>query len=277
MLLYALLIIVVLGLYIMALYNGFVRLDNRAKEAWADIDVQLKRRYNLIPNLVETVKAYAAHEEGVLVKVTEARNAAMNAGTIVEQGQAENMLSGALKSLFAVSESYPDLKANQNFADLQRELVDTEDKIQAARRFYNGVVRDFNTKIEQFPAKAIAQFFQYKSKEFFELNDAEQRENVKVSFADQPAAAAPMAAPAAPAPVAQEMPAEPMPEAPMPEAAPTDEISVTEAPKQPEVEAPMYESAMSESPLHDEEMPAPTPEAGQNDEEKKKEEEGGAA
>ena len=125
-------------------YNGFVRLVNRAKEAWADIDVQLKRRYDLIPNLVNTVKGYASHEAATFAKVTEARTAAMSAGTVAEQAQAENMLTGALKSLFAVSEAYPDLKANQNFLELQRELSDTENKIQAARRFYNTNVRDLD-------------------------------------------------------------------------------------------------------------------------------------
>src|SRR3989344_6102502 len=139
-----------------AAYNRFVRLVMRAKEAWADIDVQLKRRYDLIPNLVETVKGYAAHEAGTLEKVTAARVAAMDASGIEERGRAENMLSDTLKSLFAVSEAYPDLKANTNFLELQRELSDTENKIQAARRFYNTNVRDLNTGIESFPGNVIA-------------------------------------------------------------------------------------------------------------------------
>ena len=130
------------------MYNGLVKLKNRAKEAWSDIDVQLKRRHDLIPNLVETVKGYATHEKEVFQKVTEARANAINAQNPKAQGEAENMLSGALKSLFAVSENYPELKASQNFLELQRDLRDTEDKIQAARRFYNGNVRDLNIKIE---------------------------------------------------------------------------------------------------------------------------------
>ena len=163
-------------------YNGFVRLVNRAKEAWADIDVQLKRRYDLIPNLVNTVKGYASHEAATFAKVTEARTAAMSAGTVAEQAQAENMLTGALKSLFAVSEAYPDLKANQNFLELQRELSDTENKIQAARRFYNTNVRDLNTKIESFPSNIIANIFHFTSREFFELEEAGAREPVEVKF-----------------------------------------------------------------------------------------------
>ncbi|MCR4279191.1 MAG: LemA family protein [Candidatus Zambryskibacteria bacterium] len=171
-------------LWIIFAYNGFVRLVNRAKEAWADIDVQLKRRYDLIPNLINTVKAYATHEAKVLENVTRARTAAMNAGNIAEKGQAENMLSGALKSLFAVSEAYPDLKANQNFAKLQDELTDTENKIQAARRFYNTNVRDLNTKTESFPSNIIAGMFNFSKMEFFELNEGEEaaREPVKVEF-----------------------------------------------------------------------------------------------
>ncbi len=176
---------VVLVLFVIGAYNGLVTLRNRVKEAWSDIDVQLKRRYNLIPNLVDTVKGYAAHEEGVFVKVTEARSNAINATNVQEQGAAENMLSGALKSLFAVSENYPDLKANENFIQLQNELVDTEDKIQASRRFYNGQVRDFNTKIEVFPSNVIAGMFSFKQREFFEIEDEKERENVKVSFSKE--------------------------------------------------------------------------------------------
>src|SRR5690606_37023106 len=138
-------------LWIVFAYNGFVRLVNRAKEAWADIDVQLKRRYDLIPNLVNTVKGYATHEASAFENVTKARTAAMGAQTPDEKGKAENMLSGALKSIFAIAEAYPDLKANQNFLELQRELSDTENKIQAARRFYNANVRDLNIGIESFP------------------------------------------------------------------------------------------------------------------------------
>ena len=172
----------VILLFVILTYNAMVTLRNRVQEGWSDIDVQLKRRYNLIPNLVESVKGYAAHEEGVFTKVTEARSRAINAGTIQEHGAAENMLSGALKSLFAVSENYPALKANENFLQLQNELVDTEDKIMAAHRFYNGVVRDFNTKLEVFPSSIIAGMFNFEKREFFEIEDATQREVVKVSF-----------------------------------------------------------------------------------------------
>ena len=175
-------ILAVVILWIIFTYNGLVKLRNRTKEAWADIDVQLKRRYNLIPNLVETVKGYAAHEREVFEKVTEARSKAMGAKDIKERGQAENMLSGTLKTLFAVSENYPQLRASENFLELQRELRDTEDKIQAARRFYNGNVRDLNIKIESFPANIIANSFKFKQMELFELEEPEKREPVKVKF-----------------------------------------------------------------------------------------------
>jgi len=171
----------VVVLWIVALYNGLVRLKNRVDEAWSDIDVQLKRRYDLIPNLINTVKGYATHEKELLEKVTEARAKAINAGTMAEHEQAENMLTGALKSVFAVAENYPDLKANQNFLELQRELSDTENKIQAARRFYNGNVRDFNTKIETFPNNLIAGKLNFSKRDFFEAQEAE-KENVKVEF-----------------------------------------------------------------------------------------------
>ncbi len=161
-----------------SIYNELVKLRNRAKEAWADIDVQLKRRYDLIPNLVETVKGYAIHERELLEKVTQARSKAMEAKDLKEKGEAENILSGTLKSLFAVSENYPNLKASENFLELQRELRDTEDKIQAARRFYNGVVRDLNTRIESFPANIIASMFKFKPMEMFE----EQLGNLGVCY-----------------------------------------------------------------------------------------------
>lgn len=141
------------------------------KESWADIDVQLKRRYDLIPNLVNTVKGYMAHERGTLEKVTEARVKAMSAGSVGDHGKSENMLTDALKSLFAVAENYPDLKANQNFLELQRELSDTENKIQAARRFYNTNVRDLNTKIDSFPPNIIAGMFRFSKADFFELGE----------------------------------------------------------------------------------------------------------
>lgn len=177
-------IVVILVLFVIGSYNGFITKVNRTKEAWADIDVQLKRRYDLIPNLVETVKGYATHESGVFEKVTAARSQAMQAGTTADKAQAENQLSGALKSLFAVSEAYPDLKANQNFLELQRELSDTEDKIQSARRFYNSNVRDLNTAIEQFPGNIIASSFRITKMDLFELGEADSaaKEPVKVSF-----------------------------------------------------------------------------------------------
>lgn len=181
---------IVLGIAVLALlygvyvYNRFVTLVNRAKEAWADIDVQLKRRYDLIPNLINTVKGYAKHEKGVFEKVTELRAQAMAAGGVREQGQAENMLTDALRSLFAVAENYPDLKANENFLELQRELTDTENKVQAARRFYNTNVRDLNIALESFPQNVIGNMFTFKKREFFELDeeDAAAREPVAVSF-----------------------------------------------------------------------------------------------
>jgi len=163
-------------------YNGLVILKNRAKEAWADIDVQLKRRYDLIPNLMETVKGYAGHESSVFEKVTEARSAAMGATTPEDKIQKENALSQSLKSLFAVAESYPDLKASANFIELQRELTDTEDKIQAARRFYNGNVRDLNTKIEVFPTNIVANIFGFKQMALFEIAGEAERQAPKVSF-----------------------------------------------------------------------------------------------
>ncbi|MES2668224.1 MAG: LemA family protein [Patescibacteria group bacterium] len=180
-------LLVVLGLvvlWVVFAYNGFVSLRNRAKEAWADIDVQMKRRYDLIPNLIETVKGYASHERETLESVTAARTAAMGAQTVEQHAEAENMLTGALKSLFAVSESYPDLKANTNFLELQRELSDTENKIMAARRFYNSTVQSLNTAIEQFPGNVIAGPFGFKQMELYELAESESaaREPVKVAF-----------------------------------------------------------------------------------------------
>lgn len=177
-------IVVLLVLWIILGYNGLVSKVNRTKEAWADIDVQLKRRYDLIPNLVETVKGYATHEREAFENVTAARSAAMQAGTPAAKAQAENALTGTLKSLFAVAEAYPDLKANQNFLELQRQLGDTEDKIQAARRFYNSNVQDLNTSIQSFPGNLIANTFHFQSMQLFELaeTDSAAREPVKVSF-----------------------------------------------------------------------------------------------
>lgn len=175
-------IIAVSVLGVITIFNGLVKLKNRTQEAWSDIDVQLKRRYNLIPNLVETVKGYASHEKELFEKVSEARSRAMGAGTVQERAKAENALSSTLKTLFAVSESYPELKASTNFLELQRELRDTEDKVQAARRFYNGNVRDLNIKIESFPASIVANLFNFKKMELFELEVPEEREAPKVKF-----------------------------------------------------------------------------------------------
>ncbi|MEK7610690.1 MAG: LemA family protein [Patescibacteria group bacterium] len=179
-----LIVVAVIILWFVATYNGFIRLVTRTKEAWADIDVQLKRRYDLIPNLIESVKGYVSHEKDTLEKITQARNMAMQAGTVADHARAENMLSGALKSLFAVSESYPDLKANQNFIELQRELSDTENKIQAARRFYNANARDLQIKIDSFPSNILANMFKFMPQEFFDLDEASAaaREPVKVGF-----------------------------------------------------------------------------------------------
>ncbi|PSO45996.1 MAG: hypothetical protein BRC25_00130 [Parcubacteria group bacterium SW_6_46_9] len=166
-------------------YNSFVSQKAQIDEAWADIDVQLKRRHDLIPNLMEAVKGYMEHEKQTFQQVTEARTEAMQAGSIEEQQEAENMLSGALKSLFAVAEDYPDLKASQNFQDFQQELADTENKIQAARRFYNANVRDYNTDVDQFPEGIIADMFGFQKWEYFELEEESgARENVDVDFSD---------------------------------------------------------------------------------------------
>jgi len=172
-------------LWVIAAYNGLITLRNRTEEAWSDIDVQLKRRYDLIPNLVETVKGYAKHEKQLFEAVTQARAAAMNASPTHPEDKAakEGQLSNALRSVFAVAENYPELKASQNFLELQGELTDTEDKIEAARRFYNGNVRDFNTKLQVFPTNMIGNSLGFKTKEFFEAQGAE-KEPVKVSFSD---------------------------------------------------------------------------------------------
>ena len=177
-----LIILVVLVLWVVWAFNALVRARNRVKESWSDIDVQLKRRYDLIPNLVETVKGYAAHEQGTLDNVIQARAKAMGAHSVKEHGEAENMLSGALKSLFALSEAYPQLRAVESFTKLQGELTDTEDKIQAARRFYNSNVLLLNNTIEQFPTNVIAGMFSFAKEEFFELGSSAEREPVKVSF-----------------------------------------------------------------------------------------------
>ena len=172
---------VVVGLYLVFAYNGLVSLRNRIENAWAQIDVQLKRRYDLIPNLVETVKAYAAHERETFEAVIQARNMAMAPHGPAEQAQAENMISGALKSLFALSEAYPDLKANQNFSQLQEELSGTEGRIAYARQFYNDTVYKYNTKIQTFPSVVIAGMLRFTEREYFEADD-ESRGPVRVSF-----------------------------------------------------------------------------------------------
>lgn len=179
-----LIIIVLAALLAVIFYNNFVRLVARSEEAWADIEVQLKRRYDLIPNLVETVKGYATHEQGTLTKVIEARNQAMTqGGGMAGAAKAQNMITDALKSVFALSEAYPDLKANQNFLALQSELADTENKIQAARRFYNGNVRDLNTSIGVFPGNIIANVFHFAKKEYFDLPEGDAAQQpVAVKF-----------------------------------------------------------------------------------------------
>lgn len=167
-------VVVVLALVVASMYNGLVRLNVRANEAWSDITVQLKRRADLIPNLVNTVKGYAAHEKGVFEDVTKARAQTLSAGTPAEAAKAENEFQGALKSIFAVAEAYPDLKASQNFQELQAELTDTEDKIQASRRFYNSVVRDFNTKRKVFPTNIFANMLGFKEdKQFFDVDESQ--------------------------------------------------------------------------------------------------------
>jgi len=233
-------LIAAIALYVIFTYNKLVTFRNRVKEAWSDIETQLKRRYDLIPNLVETVKGYAAHEAGTLQKVTEARTSAManQDKDKATRSKDENFLSGTLKSLFAVAENYPDLKANQNFLELQRELTDTEDKIQAARRFHNSNVLALNNTIEQFPSKFVAQAFKFGKGDFFEL-DAEEKEAasrpVKVSFT-----AAAAEATGAPAP------------APAP--APTEEAAAIEAEKAAIEAAP---DAMAEEPASAEPASAP--------------------
>jgi len=177
-------VIIILVVWAILAYNRLIRMTNRTKESWADIDVQLKRRYDLIPNLVNTVKGYATHESTAFENVTKARAAAMGASSLADKSQAEATLAGALKSVFAIAEAYPDLKANQNFLSLQNELTDTEDKIQAARRFYNGNVRDLNTAIQVFPGSIIAGMFHISPVEFFQLDsaDAAAKQPVEVKF-----------------------------------------------------------------------------------------------
>ncbi len=217
-----LLLLAVLAIFAIYVYNSLIRLKNKCNEAWADIDTQLKRRYDLIPNIVETVKGYASHEAQTLEAVVKARSDAMGAQGMADKQAAENMLTGALKSLFALAENYPDLKANQNFLDLQKTLQEVEEHLQMSRRYYNATVRDFNTKIELFPNNIIAGPLGFKAREFFEV-EGEERENVKVDFSEEQAAQT--ETPTAPAP---ETPATPAPEAPAEQPAAT-----TEAPAEP--------------------------------------------
>jgi LemA protein len=181
-LLIIIIVIAAIGFAIIGIYNGLVTLKNKVDEGWADIDTQLKRRYDLIPNMVESVKGYAKHEKSTFEEVTNARNMAMSASTPEEKAKAENMLAGTLKSLFALAENYPELKANQNFLDLQQTLKEIEDHIQLSRRYYNATVRDFNTKIEVFPNNMFAGMFGFAKRQFFEIEKPEEKENVKVSF-----------------------------------------------------------------------------------------------
>ncbi len=178
------LIFFILGLVVLFfiyVYNSFVKLTNRVKEAWSDIEVQLKRRYDLIPNLIESVKGYAAHEKNVFESVTEARTRALEAKSVKEKEEADNLVTSALKSIFVIAEAYPQLRASENFRELQLELTDTENKIQAARRFYNSVVMELNTKVDMFPFNLIARIFNFNKWEFFEI-DQEEKEVVKVNF-----------------------------------------------------------------------------------------------
>lgn len=174
--------VIILFLWLVLTYNKLVRWRYRVRESWADIDVQLKRRYDLIPNLIETVKGYATHEKEAFEKVTEARTRALDARSVHEKEEAENMVSAALKSIFAVAEAYPQLRAVESFIKLQEELSDTENKIQAARRFYNGNVMELNAKIEMFPTNLVAGLFGFRKEEFFQLQQEEAKEPVKVSF-----------------------------------------------------------------------------------------------
>ena len=175
-------IVAILVIYVIAGYNGFIKLKNKCEEGFATMDVYLKKRYDLIPNLVETVKGYATHEKDTLEKVIAARNMAQGAATIEDKIAGENMLQGTLKTLFAVAEGYPDLKANTNFLDLQNQLKQLEDDIANSRKYYNAVVRQYNNKIEMFPSNIVANMFKYSKKTMFAVDDTNQRQNVKVEF-----------------------------------------------------------------------------------------------
>ncbi len=252
-----LLVLVVVGALVAFLYNSLVRLRNKVKEAWADIDTQLKRRYDLIPNIVETVKGYASHESGTFEKVVQARTAAMNAQSVQDKEQAENMLSSTLKSIFALAENYPELKANQNFMQLQQTLKEIEEALQLARRYYNGTVKYFNNKIKVFTKNLMAGPLGFKAEEFFQATD-EEKDNVKVSFdkEEKQAEPAPMVdaevegtpeeAPAAPEAVPEPEPTPAAPEA-VPEPEPTPE-PVIEASAEPAPAAPAPEPEKTPEP-----------------------------
>lgn len=213
---YLLLAVGVIGVLVVFLYNSLITLKNKCEEGWADIDTQLKRRYDLIPNLVEMVKGYASHESTTLEKVIEARNIAMKAETPQEKEKAENAISGALKTIFALAENYPDLKANQNFLDLQKTLKEVEEHLQMSRRYYNATVRDFNTKLEVFPNNIIAGMLKFTKRDFFQATEGE-KENVKVSFSGTPESPAPEAPATTPS-----SPAEPTPTPEAPAAPPAE-------------------------------------------------------
>ncbi|MFC1600091.1 LemA family protein [Patescibacteria group bacterium] len=239
-------LVVGVAIFAVGVYNSLIVLKNKVDEGWADIDTQLKRRWDLIPNMVETVKGYAKHEDKVFIQVTEARTAAMAAKTPDAHGKAENMLTSTLKSLFAVAENYPELKANQNFMDLQATLKEIEEHIQMSRRYYNGTVRDFNTKLQVFPNNIVAGILGFKDREFFEIGD-DEKQNVKVSFKDEEKPAAPAAAPAAPEPKAEELKAEePKVEEPPAEEPPKEEEPKVEEP--PAEEPPKEEEPKAEEP-----------------------------
>lgn len=227
------------ALFVISVYNGLIVLKNKVDEGWADIDTQLKRRWDLIPNMVETVKGYAKHEDKVFIQVTEARTAAMAAKSPDAHAKAENMLTSTLKSLFAVAENYPELKANQNFLDLQATLKEVEDHIQMSRRYYNGTVRDFNTKLQVFPNNVIAGFLGFKDREFFEIGD-DERKNVKVSFNEsEPKASSVEQAPASEAkPNPPTQPAAPAPETPKEEPKAEEPAEPTPAPEPKKEEPP---------------------------------------
>ena len=177
-----LVIVAIVILMFVGTYNGLVKLRNTSEQAWSDVDVQLKRRYDLVPNLVETVKGYASHEKDTFEKVVQARNMEMQATSPEDKAKAENFLQSTLKSLFALAEAYPDLKANQNFIQLQTELANIEEQIQLSRRYYNAVVRDLNTKVESVPSNIVANMFNFQKKEYFELDSTEERKAPQVSF-----------------------------------------------------------------------------------------------